>query len=280
MAGAKKKKSKPAANPARGFATTSIASKPRVENTESSSTNIPDVPTAKTSGAKPGAAPRSSSSQDVKAQSGHAEKTSRQKEELSPEEFERQLEESELQLLVEKYSQKVKRDSQRQKSRLETDRRLLRGQAEALNTRKWLPPELMDHILDLIQSEGRFSTSSLLPEGTSTGKSLSEEDLTIRLWTLEQTLKSVPFPEERVRGVLQYVVEIAPNIAATTKDSIWGLEEALDWLARECTREELRDYDYRGRTVKPQTGKPWNILLAVFHASPTLPNMDTCRISI
>lgn len=256
MAGAKKKKTKPAANPARGFATTSIASKPRPENTESSpAAATSEVPTAKTPGGKPGAPP-SSATQDAKSQADDAKKkSSQQTKELTPEEFEKQLEESELQLLVEKHAQKVKRDAQRQKSRLETDRRLLRGQAESLNTRKWLPQELMDHILDLIQAEGRFSTSSLLPEGSSAGKALPEEDLTIRLWTLEQTLKSASFPEEKVKTVLQYVLEIASNIPATVKDSIWGLEEALDWLARESTREELRDYDYRGRSVKPQTGK-------------------------
>ncbi|RYO83781.1 hypothetical protein DL764_009424 [Monosporascus ibericus] len=252
MAGAKKKKTKPAANPARGFATTSIASKPRAENTESASANNAEVPPV-APGDKPGV-PTTYSTQDAKAQPEGARKASRQKEELTPEEFERQLLESELQLLVEKYAQKVKRDAQRQKSRLETDRRLLRGQAESVNTRKWLPQELMDHILDLIQAEGRFSTSSLLAEGTAAGKALPEEDLIIKLWTLEQTLKGVSFPEEKVKGVLQYVLEIASNIPVTTKDSIWGLEEALDWLARECTRDEFRDYDYSGRTVKSRIG--------------------------
>lgn len=257
MAGAKKKKTKAAANPARGFATTSIASKPRPENAESSPANPSGAPTAKTPGAKPGAPP-STSAQDAKAQSADPQKASQQKVEVSPEEFEKQLEESELQLLVEKHAQKVKRDSQRQKARLETDRRLLRGQAEPLNTRKWLPQELMDHILDLIQAESRFSSTSLLPEGTTAGKSPPEEDLTIRLWTLEQTLKSASFPEEKVKGVLQYVLEIAPSISGTGKDAIWGLEEALDWLARECTREEMRDYDSRSRpAVKPQTGRSY-----------------------
>ena len=258
MAGAKKKKTKPAANPARGFATTSIASKPRVENAESPlPASTSDHSPSKTQGGKPGAAPSSALSGKNAtgiAQSDDASNASQPKKELSPEEFEKQLEESELQLLVDKHAQKVKRDAQRQKSRLETDRRLLRGSAETLNTRKWLPQELMDDILDLIQAEGRFSPTSLLPEGITAGKPIPEEDLTIRLWTLEQTFKSISIPEERLKGALQYVLEIAPNITSTTKDNIWGLEEALDWLARECIREELRDYDSRSRTVKPQTG--------------------------
>lgn len=255
MAGAKKKKTKPTANPARGFATTSIASKPRAEVNE-------PAQTAAEGGKLPSDAPPTSSSRDPNAppsdpSSDSKPNTSQQKQTLSPEEFERQLEESELQLLVEKHAQKVKRDAQRQKSRLETDRRLLRGQAESLNTRKWLPQELMDHILDLIQAESRFGASSFTSESTSSsGKLPSEEDLVVKLWTLQLTLTSAGFSDDRVKSVLQYVLDIAANINGMTKDSIWGLEEALDWLARECTRDELHDYDYRGRTTKSQADTP------------------------
>ncbi|KAI4863552.1 P-loop containing nucleoside triphosphate hydrolase protein [Hypoxylon rubiginosum] len=249
----KKKKTKPVANPARGFATTSIASKPRAEVANEPA---PTAPERKLD------APPPSSSRDPKApppnpDQDNTPKISQQKESLSPEEFERQLEESELQLLVEKHAQNVKRAAQRQKSRLETDRRLLRGQAESLNTRKWLPQELMDHILDLIQAESRFGASSLASENlTSNGKLPSEEDLVARLWTLQQTLAGAGFAEDKVKPALQYVLDIASSIGGTSKDSIWGLEEALDWLARECTRDELHDYDYRGRTTKSQSDTP------------------------
>ncbi|KAI1633335.1 P-loop containing nucleoside triphosphate hydrolase protein [Biscogniauxia mediterranea] len=256
MAGAKKKKTKPAANPARGFATTSVASKPRVENAEPSpSPNAPEGPKSSSS-ALPSS---SSSSRDPNAPpstTAHPQDQTK-KDELSPEEFERQLEESELQLLVEKHASKVKRDALRQKSRLETDRRLLRGQAEALNTRKWLPQELMDHILDLIQAESRFSNSSLASDTTTAaGKMPTEEDLTMRLWTLQQTLTAAAFPPDKTKAVVRHVLEIAPSISNTTKDNIWGLDEALDWLARECSRDELRDYDYKARVVKPQIETP------------------------
>ncbi|KAI8964276.1 P-loop containing nucleoside triphosphate hydrolase protein [Daldinia sp. FL1419] len=252
----KKKKTKPVANPARGFATTSIASKPKPR------AEIAKEPAqTATEGGKLDAPP-TSSSRDPNAPPSNTNpdninKTSQQKEALSPEEFEKQLEESELQLLVEKYAQKVKRDAQRQKYRLETDRRLLRGQAEPLNTRKWLPQELMDHILDLIQAENRFGASSLTSDSTnSNGKLPSEEDLVIRLWTLQQTLAGVNFSEDKVKAVLQHVLDIASTIGSASKDNIWGLEEALDWLARECTRDELRDYDYRGRPAKSQVDTP------------------------
>ncbi|KAI5921017.1 P-loop containing nucleoside triphosphate hydrolase protein [Camillea tinctor] len=252
MAGAKKKKTK-SAKLARGFATTSVASKPRVENADPvSSPKAPEGPKS-SSGVPP-----PSSSRDPNAPPPAAAHSQDQvkKEELSPEEFERQLEESELQLLVEKHASKVKRDALRQKSRLETDRRLLRGQAETLNTRKWLPQELMDHILDLIQAESRFANSSLASDASTSGKMPTEEDLTMRLWTLQQTLTAASFPSDKTNAVVRHVLEIAPSISSTTKDSIWGLDEALDWLARECTRDELHDYDYKARVVKPQIETP------------------------
>lgn len=269
MAGAKKKK-KPAANPARGFATTSIASKPRADpsdandgtSAEQPSSALPSKggnPAASAKGAHANAAPNPAGAAAGLVADGATKKT-----ELSPEEFERQLEESELQLLVEKHAQKVRRDAQRQRARLETDRRLLRGQAEPINARKWLPPELMDQILDLIAAEGRFATAGLGAEHySSSGKMPPEEDLIIRLWTLEMTLAGAGFPEERAKAVLQHVLDIAPNVAAANKETIWGLDEALDWLARECSRDDLPDYDKRGNTgPKSQAGMMRFIVVA------------------
>ncbi|KAK5659077.1 hypothetical protein OQA88_1166 [Cercophora sp. LCS_1] len=249
MAG-KKKSKKPAANPARGFATTSIASKPRADPTEATD----DTPASKPgddSAPQSKDAPPSGSTATNTTDGGVA-----QTKVLSPEEFERQLEESELQLLVEKYAQKVRRDAQRQRTRLETDRRLLRGQAESVNAKKWLPQELTDHVLDLIQAEGRFAASSVTAEG-ATSRLPPEEDLTIKLWTLQETLTGSDCPQERVQPALKYVLDIAPNISPNVKgESIWGLEEVLDWLARECQKDELPDYSGRTKAGKSQADTP------------------------
>ncbi|KAK4205523.1 putative ATP-dependent RNA helicase [Triangularia verruculosa] len=244
MAG-KKKTKKPAANPARGFATTSIASKPRADSAEAAA----DTPAGKGDDA---AAPPAADAKDAPPAASTATTTNAPKaKELSPEEFERQLEESALQILVEKHAAKVRRDAQRIKTRLETDRRILRGQAETINTKKWLPQELMDHVLDLIQAESRFAASSVTSEG-ATSRLPPEEDLIIKLWTLQLTLESTDFPKDRVQPALQYVLDIAPNISPNAKnESIWGLEEVLDWLARECSKAELPDYSGR----KPGSGK-------------------------
>lgn len=249
MAG-KKKTKKPAANPARGFATTSIASKPRADPAEAPGDDAPTPPND--SGAPPSsdATPRSTAANGGDTTTA----TKGPSQNLTPEEFERQLEESELQLLVEKYAQKVRKDALRQKGRLETDRRVLRGAAESINTKKWLPQELMDHILGLIQAEGRFAASSVSSEG-ATSRLPSEEDLIIRLWTLQETLGSASFPQERVEPALQFALDIAPNIAYNSRsESIWGLEEVLDWFARECSREELPDYSGRKPGAKSQAG--------------------------
>ncbi|UKZ59850.1 uncharacterized protein TrAtP1_001142 [Trichoderma atroviride] len=244
MAGGNKKKKKPAANPARGFATTSVASKPRLE--------VVDVGLQSSSGVNtPKNAPPAASEVTPQASTPaeqHSERAQAKEAVLSPEEFERQLEESELQLFVEKYSQKVKRDAQRQCSRLETDRRLLRSQAETINTPKWLPRELMDHILDLIKAESRFYASSLSSENAGPGKMPSEEDLVSRIWTLRQALSGAAFSESVVESTIQHILDIAPNISSAPRDYIWGLEEALEWLARETPLEELPTY---GNRTKP-----------------------------
>ncbi|KAL2132760.1 hypothetical protein VTI74DRAFT_3415 [Chaetomium olivicolor] len=253
MAG-KKKTKKPAANPARGFATTSVASKPRVDPAEASGDRTPA--SKGNSSNSEGAAPPKTDAPQTTTSSSNRTETAVPAKELSPEEFERQLEESELQLLVEKCAQKVRRDALRQKSRLETDRRLLRNAAEPINTKKWLPQELMDHVLGIIQAEGRFAASSISSEG-ATSRLPPEEDLIIKLWTLQETLESSDFPQDRIQPALQFILDIAPNIPSSVRsESIWGLEEVLDWFARECARDELPDYSGRKTGAKSQADTP------------------------
>ncbi|KAH8902299.1 P-loop containing nucleoside triphosphate hydrolase protein [Coniochaeta sp. PMI_546] len=270
MAG-KKKTKKPAANPARGFATTSVASKPRVDALDSTDEATGSSNNAASPSVTDPAAPAAS---QVHARAAPGTKATKETEKsLSPEEFERQLEESELQLLVEKYAQKVRRDVQRQKNRLETDRRVLRGQAETVNTRKWLPPELMDHIIDLIQAESRFAASSIVAENTSAGKALQEEDLTIKLWTLQETLAAAGFPEDKIKPVLHFVLDIANSVSAANRESIWGLDEALEWLARECVRDELPDYEGRGK--KSQADTPMDTPFGSGATTPRILEVET-----
>ncbi|EKD13893.1 uncharacterized protein L3040_005494 [Drepanopeziza brunnea f. sp. 'multigermtubi'] len=226
MVGGKKKK-KPATNPARGFATTSVASKPKAEIAESETTATEHTL-------------ETQQTDQILAAENHTEAPVVQEKTLTAEEFEKQLEDSELQILVEKHSQKSKRDALRQKTRLETDRRVLRSQAESLNTRKWLPTELMEEIMDLVNAEGRYTGQS---NDSGNVKQASEEELIIRLWTLQQALTGAGFIEEKVSQAVRHVLDISDKIGTGNKDAIWGMEESLDWLARECSREQLPDYD-------------------------------------
>ncbi|KKY28353.1 putative atp dependent rna helicase [Diplodia seriata] len=185
---APKKKKKAAANPARAVATTSIASKPKPDKkldsadvSETGSAATPQTPATPADAAPSpaGIAP-----------------AARELHQLSPEELELQLERNELQLLVEKHAPKVRKESSRHISRIQTDRRVLRAQAQYLPTREWLPQELTAQILDLIKDEinGDFSA----PEHKYSIRSLSEEDAVLRLWTLNQTLVDMGFSKERV----------------------------------------------------------------------------------
>lgn len=259
MAGGKKKK-KPAANPARGFATTSIASKPKSEAIDVEPAS-PAEPLATLQTQSEGSAQIDAPGDGV----SHAPPKN-----ISPEEFEKQLESSELQVLVEKHAQKSKRDALRQKTRLETDRRVLRGQAESLNTRKWLPAEIMEEVLDLIKSEERFAGPAT--DSTITPKQASEEDLTVRLWTLQQSLAGADFLEPKVLSALEHVLKVSDKIGPSNKESIWGMEEALDWLARNCSRDELPDYENWQRkpasSLRHHGGK--KLFYSLFHPPPLL----------
>lgn len=242
MAG-KKKKTKPASNPARGFATTSIASKPKAQAAEPAAAT-PSLVEDKTAG------PSVTTSEKTTTTKQDTTKTAQ----LSPEEYEKHLEESELQVLAEKHATKARRDASRQVTRLQTDRRLLRSQADFLNTRKWLPTELLVDILELVNKDAKYSSQNT--NDSPQQKPLSEEELTIRLWTLQQALEGAGFPEGRARAAVKYILDTSDKVVLGNKDSIWGLEEALQWLARECSRDELPDYEsFQTKVLQKQVGK-------------------------
>ena len=239
-----KKKKKPSANPARGFATTSIASKPK-------SSDLALVSEVEGSIA---ALINPKTNTDLIKDTGAAEPP-KELYELSPEEFEKQLEESELQSLVEQHALKTKRDSARQVTRLQTERRLLRGQTERLSLKQWLPPVAIDHITELIQRGGGPGDPRLDPEAITRVAHVNEEESSVRLWALQKTLQGLDIPGDRVQQVIQRLInrQGAYGLSAkgAGKDSIWGLEESLDWLALNCGQKDLPSYE--GLRSKQQT---------------------------
>lgn len=235
MAGGNKKKKKPAANPARGFATTSTASKPKPEDaSEATSTDPSNVATPATA-----AAAKTASSQPTQNGSAGAE---RELHELNPEELEAQLEASELHQFVEKYGAKVKKETARQVTRLQTDRRLLRGQADFLSVKDWLPDELMQQILDLTLADIKHDSNTEKRSSSPIG-----DDLTAKVWQLRQCLLDLAIPLDRVNEVVGWVISNPP--AESSASLAWGLEECLEWLALHCGVGELDDYDFQKQKI-------------------------------
>ena len=241
-----RKKKKPPANPARGFATVSVPSKPKsVESPAPSSTADSGVPsesegTTPAEGGQPlGAAQQSQSLQNY-----------------SPEELERHLEESELQLLVEKYASKCKNDAARQVSKLETERRILRQQSTRLSVLEWLPTEILNSILSLAETEENEISSLLARDSNGTKRNVPEEELYAKLWTLKEALLKLGFSEQRVDDLFKYLLQYYPgNFIGPSRDALWNLDESLDWFAMHCSLDELPSYVQANTLVPKESDK-------------------------
>jgi ATP-dependent RNA helicase DHX29 len=208
------KKKKPAGNPARGFATTSIASKAK-----------PEPPLV----SKEEAAPLKEAAVEAEAttQAPPSTQPLRDEVEKTPEELEAQLEHDELQLLVEKYASKVRRDSHRQILKFQTDRRVLRSQSENMTVHDWLPQEVMDSIIALARAE---SNDSNRRQGQQSFlKILSEDEAIAKLWMLDLSLRDMGFSSTHIESVLRWLCANAAGVDNSA--GVWGLPEALEWLA-------------------------------------------------
>ncbi|KAK6388607.1 hypothetical protein LTR65_007763 [Meristemomyces frigidus] len=237
MAGGKKKKTKPAANPARGVATVSLP-----KATKSTVEHVKDANSTDASGTDtPNAVPISASADEIKPQAKSAE-GQRELHELSPEELEAQLEASELQLFVEQSAAKVRKDSTRQVSRLETDKRVLRGQADFLSVKEWLPEELMLQVLDYALAESISDQAPGKKQGLPVG-----DDLLSKVWALRNCLLDLDIPPQRVNEALGWVVSKPPM--QDNSGLLWGMSVVLDWLCMHSPAGELLNYD----DEKPKT---------------------------
>jgi ATP-dependent RNA helicase DHX29 len=228
------KKKKPAANPARGFATTSIAKKAVPEEQPAKEEAGPAEQTVGVSKQDV----LNSVSQELQTAS---ESRSVQPElhELSPEALEARLEEEEVQLLVAKYGPQVQRAVDRQVNKTSTDYRVLRGHAQFLPTRTLLPLELESKVLELAKQDLEDSAVATLP---SVRNASFEEDYTTRLWTLQRILRALGFTKESVERALSFALRLGPDV---DKDSpVWALDECLDWLTLKLEEDELPVYDH------------------------------------
>lgn len=231
------KKKKPAANPARGFATTSVASKPKANK------DVDIASASSTSMVEPagGAEVISVPPKDLQITELRLDEPSAKTHELSPEDLEEQLERNELQLMIEKHGPKVVKESSRQISKVQTDRRVLRGQAQDLHTREWLPEELMLQILDLTKDD--VSRGNYSREQNGKSKSISEEDSVVKFWALYRTLSEFGVSPEHIQKVIRQLVVNPPS--NDSSGQLWGFSEALDLIALECEEHELPSFNRR-----------------------------------
>ncbi|KAJ5896633.1 uncharacterized protein N7473_006032 [Penicillium subrubescens] len=242
-----KKKKKPASNPARGFATVSVPSKPKPESTA----ETPPT-TAGDSKATPQNEPQAPRVEDYPAGETRSDepRAGPSLQNYSPEELERHLEEAELQILVDKYATKCKSDAVRQATKLETERRVLRQQSVSLSLLEWLPTEIQDRILELAGTEEHdYLVSSARSIGAK--QAGTEEELYGKLWTLKETLLKLGFSAERTEEALKHVLSyFAGNPTSASREVAWNLDEALEWLAMHSDKKDLPPYTQT--TARPQ----------------------------
>ena len=243
MAPSRKKAKKPAANPARGFATTSSASKPWGATADDDSAHVEAESKKHESNARLERAPAAAVKADISAADG------KELADLTPEQLEAQLVASELQLFVEKYATRTKQDAQRHVARLQTERRLLRTQAERLYLDNWISEGLIEKILNLVSSE----SSQARPTGVSPDpRDGIADDVVQRTWVLRRALLGLDFAEDRadeaIRQFLTGLTSLEVKDSKAARENVWGLEICLEWLAA-TYGSEMPNYD-RHKAVK------------------------------
>ena len=239
MASNKRKKKKPVSNPARGFATVSTPSK-KVDEIPAKLEDNPSLPSVD---GKHTYAETESKSQVIL----HDRDSDLQH--MTPEELEQHLEEAELQNLLDVHRQRSRKDVSRQIARLETERRSLRQTGMLLETESWLH-HVVEEVLELARSSSPDVNSVQKLEGP-----YNDTDLCLKLWAAQETLQSLHF--RNLEGALQHLVEIAPMIAKSSSSSlVWGLDEALDWLALHSDTEDLPSYQQRSPRYTPTASRP------------------------
>lgn len=233
---APKKRKKPVANPARGFATTSLPSKPKpLEESRKDSLNDGGIDRGQDNATK---LHESSLGKSVTSEKGHSSDKGVEIKDLNPEELEAHLENSELQELVDKHAAKCIAEARRQIARLETERRQLRSQAYKLSTHTWLPDDTIDELFSENSSNPVIESSVSGP----TSPMIDEERISVDLWTLERVLQSLNFP--RVADAIAHIAELAIlGRVSIVGDYLPGMFEAFQWYSFSPQPAGVFNYD-------------------------------------
>lgn len=223
---ANKKKKKPAANPARGFATTSVASKPKLA--ESESKTLPESAGTDTPGIdEPAAALQSPNG----IRNDYAEDSISS---MTPGQLELHLEDAELQSLIEQHGPRCRADSQRQVARLRSEKRQLRPQSHSLYTEDWLDDNLVETTLQSFEAE---QSALRVQQPNNAG-----ERLLLDLWILHRVLSALDLP--RADDAISHVLQTTTHSPTRPVNSMpYGFSEALDWYASQLRVSALPKYD-------------------------------------
>ena len=263
------KKKKAATNPARGFATVSVASKPRPDKTETillegDGNGHPDRKGGFTAEPQTVDTPVA----EPKSQQQHHNPT--------PQEFESQLEEDDLQLLVEKFGGKVKKDVQRQLSKMQMDCRVLRTQSQIVGTANWLNDDLVLEIIRQAKIDRQETPQD--PRHTMAANSQTENEVVIQCWALQRALSGLQVSYEKALETVKAVLSLKP--AAVNGNYIWGLEEALNMLAVEDDATGLFPFETRRLKGSETSGSrsDTDVDLSYVQTSSAVSYRETCAV--
>lgn len=228
------KKRKPAANPARGFATTSTPSKAK-----------PPAATAED--------PALSGAEDkapTVSKTGQRAEGGADKEYTIPTEEEQ--EDFELQCLVEKQGPKVRKETQKIVNKAEAEKRTIRNICFPLKLEKIFrfnltkyaskqkSEETMEQEIGLGEQILRLAREEYgqLNQGGG-NKTWKGEAVLVNGWILQRALLAMGFPLKRVEEGLQILAGVSTNLLGREKGCELAMEEIIEWLALHCDEEEL-----------------------------------------
>ncbi|KAK5065094.1 hypothetical protein LTR84_000930 [Exophiala bonariae] len=233
---APKKKKKAASNPARGFATTSLPSRTKVaDEAEHEHPSTPTVAAKSGSAIHPG---KSQIGGHNPAQQSSLPPGATEIEKMTPEELEAHLENAEMDSLLNKYAARCLAESNRQVTRLETEKRQMRSQSIKLSTYGWLSEETTDRLFDMnAEYSSKVNATASIPR-----EFVDEDKMLTDLWTLQRVLQALDLP--MVLEAIAHVTHLTVlGRLVTNGDLIPGLTEAFEWYASQKQSDDLPSYD-------------------------------------
>ncbi|KAK6344120.1 hypothetical protein TWF696_007766 [Orbilia brochopaga] len=189
----KNKKRKPASNPARAVATTSLPSKAKLQQAEEEKARL----AAEEEERKIGEAAAVAAEEEAVRQAAANITATSNNDTLTPDEFAAQLEDNGLQEFIEKNGDKVFREARRQVTKFESERRTLRATGNAGCTPFFVGDWLEECDVERIFSIARESEASRYAVTRS-----DETTYTLEIWRLHHTLADLGFKEAHIKEVI------------------------------------------------------------------------------